>query len=126
MTPQSNKELIKQYLEALRKDKSPATLDKYIVEEDLKHHIAAFEVSFPGYWLEVEDMIAEGDQVFARTVFHGVHKGELNGIRPTGKTVSAPLYIAYKIAHNKIVAHWMLPDNLSIMQQIGAFPATTR
>ena len=126
MTPQTNKDLIRHYLEALRKDKSPATLDKYIAEEELKHHIAAFEVSFPGYWLEAEDMIAEGDQVFVRAVFHGVHKGELNGIRPTGKTVAAPLYIVYKIAHNKIVAHWMLADNLSIMQQIGAFPAATR
>src|SRR5579859_646971 len=118
MTPQTNKELIHQYLEALRKDKRPVTLDKYIAEEELKQHIAMFEVSFPGYWLEPLDMVAEGDQVFVRSTFHGVQNGKFMDAPPTHKTVEAPLYIVYKIAHNKIVAHGMLADMFGIMQQL--------
>ena len=123
MTPATNKQLIQRYFDAIRKDKSAATLDKYIAEDELKQHIAMFEVSFPGYWLESHDMIAEDDKVFVRATFHGTHKGRLMDAAPTGNTVSAPLYIAYQIANNKIVAHWMLADMLGIMQQIGALPA---
>jgi predicted ester cyclase len=123
MTPLQNKDLIRRYLDALRKDKSAATLDKFIAEDELKQHIAMFEVSFPGYWLEAHDMIAEDDRVFVRATFHGTHKGKLMDVAPTGKTVAAPLYIAYKIANDKIVAHWMLVDMMGVMQQIGAVPA---
>jgi predicted ester cyclase len=125
MTPEVNKELIRQYFDALRRDKHPVTLDMFIAEEEveLKQHIAMYEVSFPGYWLEALDMIAEGDKVFVRAVFHGVHAGQLMDIAPTGKSVAAPLFIAYQIAHGKIVAHWMLADLFGIMRQIGAVPA---
>lgn len=122
MTPQTNKELIARYLEALRKDKSLATLDKFITEDELKQHILMFEVSFPGYWLEPLDMIAEGDEVFVRATFHGIQHGKFMDAPPSHKAVAAPLYIAYKIAHNKIVAHWMLADMFGIMQQLSLIP----
>ena len=80
MTPQVNKELIRQYLDALHRDKSSVTLDMFIAEEELKQHITLFEVSFPNYWLEVHDMIAEEDRVFVRATFHGVHTGQLMNI----------------------------------------------
>lgn len=122
MSSRANKDLVQRYLDALRKDKSRATLDKYIAEDELKQHIAMFEASFPGYWLEAHDMVAEDDKVFVRATFHGVHAGKLMEIAPTHKTVAAPLYIVYKIADNKIVEHWMLVDMFGVLQQIGAAP----
>ena len=67
-----------------------------------------YEASFPGYWLEAEDMIAEGDQVALRGKVRGVHGGDLMGIPPTGREVSVPIHITYRIADGKIVQHWML------------------
>ncbi len=122
MSSKANKALVQRYLDALRKDKSQATLDKYIAEDELKQHIAMFEVSFPGYWLEAHDMVAEDDKVFVRATFHGVHAGKLMEIAPTRKIVSAPLYIVYRIADNRIVEHWMLADMFTVLQQIGAAP----
>jgi predicted ester cyclase len=118
----TNKEITQQYLEAIRKDKSPRTLDTYIAEQELKDHIAMYEVSPPGYWIEPHQMIAEGDLVNVYGTIHGVHNGPLMNIQPTHKTVNFSIFITYKFANGKIVAHWMVVDMMSLMQQIGAFP----
>jgi predicted ester cyclase len=36
--------------------------------------------------------------------------------------VDFAIYITYKIAGGKIVDHWMLTDNATMMQQISAIP----
>jgi predicted ester cyclase len=122
MTAETNKTLIRRYLDALRHDKSEKTLDKFIAEDELKQHIAMYDVSFPGYWLEAEDIIAEGDKVAVRGLMHGDHKGKLMTIEPTGKEVAVPFFIAYRIAQDKIVQHWLLVDMPSLLQQIGVAP----
>jgi predicted ester cyclase len=125
MSSETNKQLIREYLEALRKDKSPATLDKYISDEHLKQHIAMFEAALPGYWIEAADLIAEDDRVAMRGIVHGVHNGSLMGIPATGKTITIQGYLIYRIANNKIVEFWMLADMPALLEQIGAVPAPT-
>ena len=122
MAIEENKALIRRYLEDFRKDKDPATLDKYIVEDELKQHIAMYDSVIPGYYLEPEDIIAEGDRVMVRATVHGVHSGPFMDTPPTGKTVAFPLMIIYRMEGGKIVQHWMLVDMLGFMQQIGAMP----
>ena len=119
MSAENNKAIIRRYLEDFRTDRSPATLDKYIVEDELKQHIAMYDSVLPGYYLAPEDIIAEGDRVVVRATVHGVHKGTFMGAPPTGKTVAFPLIIIYKLADGKIVEHWMLTDMLAFMEQIG-------
>ena len=123
MSVEANKEFIRRYLADFRKDSGPATLDRYIAEDELKQHIAMYNSVLPGYYLDPEDMIAEGDQVFVRATVRGVHTGPFMDTPPTGKTVAFPLMIVYRLEAGKIVHHWMLVDMLSFMQQIGAMPA---
>lgn len=123
MSTDANKSLIQQYFDALRQDKSPAALDVYMTDEDLKQHIAMYDMTLPGYWIETEEMIAEGDRVNVRGTIHGIHNGPLGEIPPTGKEVAFALFITYRIADGKIADHWMLPDMLSLLTQIGAVPA---
>ncbi len=122
MTPDTNKALVERYFVALRKDKNSA-MDLFVAEEVLKQHITMYDASFPGYWLEAQDIIAERDLVSIRGVMHGVHNGLLMHLPPTGKQVIVPFFIIYRIADDKIVQHWMLVDMPSLMQQIGAVPA---
>lgn len=122
VTTAANKEFVLRYFAALNQDKSASTVDTFMTDEVLKEHIKFFEAAFPGYQLKAEEMIAEGDQVFVQTTFSGVHKGDLMGIAPTGKEVTIPIALTYRIENGKIVDHWMLADQLSLMQQIGAFP----
>ena len=120
MSEMKNKEFVRSYAEALSQDKSPATLTKFVADEQLMGHIAFFEAAFPGYQITAEDLIAEGDQVVLRGIMQGTHKGELMGMPPTGKDVTVPLIIIYRIAECKIVQHWMVADQMSLMQQLGA------
>ena len=124
MSAKESKAFIRRYFDAMGKDKSVATMDEYIADadEELKQHIAAFEAAFPGYGMIVEDMIAEGDKVVVRGAMHGTHKGDLMGIPPTGKQVTISVIIIYRIADGKIVEHWMIADQLGLMQQLGVFP----
>ncbi|MEZ4710341.1 MAG: ester cyclase [Caldilineaceae bacterium] len=119
----ANKDFILRYFAALNKDKSAATVDEFTTDEVLKQHIELFEAAFPGYQLTAEEMIAEGDQVFVRTTFTGTHEGDLMGIAPTGKEVTIDIALTYKIENGEIVDHWMLADQLSLMQQLGVIPA---
>lgn len=123
--PQQDKELIRSYFNSLSgKDKPAEVVNRYVADsdEELKQHVAFFEAAFPQYELIAEDMIAEGDKVAVRAIFKGTHKGDLMGIAPTGKQVTLPFIIVYRIAGDKIVEHWMSVDQLSLMQQLGVVP----
>jgi predicted ester cyclase len=123
MSTEDNKTFIRRYFEALSgKDKATAVVDRYVTDEELKHHIAFYEAAFPNYELIAEDMVAEGDKVVVRSTFRGTHKGDLMGIAPTGKQVTMPLILIYRLADDKIVEHWMQADALGMMQQLGVIP----
>jgi predicted ester cyclase len=53
----------------------------------------------------------------------GIHAGNLGGIPPTYKTVEFPFVIRYEIENEKIVSHWMIADQMLLMQQLGVVPA---
>jgi predicted ester cyclase len=125
MSIETNKAFIRRYLEAIRKDKSPATLDTYMTDEVLKQHIIMSETAFPGFWIEAEEILAEEDRVNMRGKIHGVHKGPMGNIPASGKEVTVTLFITYRIVDGKIAEHWILSDDLSLLQQIGAIPAPT-
>jgi len=123
MSTEDNKTFIRRYFEAISgKDKSTAVVNRYVTDEELKHHIAFYEAAFPNYELIAEDLVAEGDKVVVRSTFRGTHKGDLMGIAPTGKQVTMPLILIYRLADDKIVEHWMQADALGMMQQLGVIP----
>ncbi len=125
MSTGETKAFLRRYLDALSgKDKPAATIDTYIADsdEELKQHIVFFEAAFPRYKLIADDMIAEGDKVAVHARFEGTHQGELMGIPPTGKEVSVPFIITYRIAEGKIVQHWMSFDRMALMEQLGVAP----
>jgi predicted ester cyclase len=123
MSAEQNKAIIRQYLEDLRADTSPATLDRYIAEDELKQHIAMYNQVLPGYYIVADDLLAEGDRVFVRGMIHGVHRGAFGEIPPTGREVAFALYIVYRMAEGRIVEHWMLADMVAFTQQISAVEA---
>ena len=118
-----NKNFLRDYFEALSgKEKPTSVVEKYVTDEELKHHIALFEAAFPKYELVAEDMVAEEEKVAIRVTFRGTHLGELMGIAPTYKEVTASGMLIYRIIEGKIVEHWMSFDQLSLMQQLGVIP----
>ena len=103
--------------------KTRELLEQYITDEALIGHIEFFEAAFPNYELFIDEMTAEGNRVIVQARLKGTHLGDLSGIPPTFKTVDFPFVIRYEIENNKIVSHWMLADQMSLMEQLGVVPA---
>jgi predicted ester cyclase len=61
----------------------------------------------------------------ARYSARGTHKGELNGIAPTGKQVNVSGVSIVRFANGKIVEGWANWDALGLMQQLGTVPEQT-
>jgi steroid delta-isomerase-like uncharacterized protein len=78
--------------------------------------------AFPDLQFTVEDMVAEGDLVVTRWVARGTHKGEFQGIPPTGKQVTFHGIDVDRIADGKVAECWPGIDQLSLLQQLGAIP----
>jgi predicted ester cyclase len=119
-----NKEFIINYLTAVSGvPKTRALLEKYITDEALISHIEFFEAAFPNYDVFVDEMTAEDKRIIIKARLKGTHLGDLGGIPPTYKTVDFPFVVAYEIENDKIVSHWMLADQMNLMEQLGVIPA---
>jgi predicted SnoaL-like aldol condensation-catalyzing enzyme len=115
-----NKELVIRYLEAISgKPKPESLLREYLEDEELIEHILASEISFPEYELNVEDILAEGDLVAVRARLVGTHQEPFMDLPPTGRKIDLEFFINYRIAHDKIVDHWMILDSAELMKQLG-------
>lgn len=66
---------------------------------------------FPDLSITVEDVMAEGDRVAARVTMRGTHRGEFQGIAPTGKSVEVKAIDMFRISNGKIVEHWGHADD---------------
>jgi len=119
---EKNKALIRRYVDAFNKDYRSA-LAEYVSDEGLREHVNMMQGPFPGYRFIAEDVIAEEDKVAVRATMHGTHQGDLMGIPPTGKQVTVSMIIIYRIADGQIAEHWMVADQLGLMQQLGVAPA---
>jgi predicted ester cyclase len=114
------KEFIIRYFNAISGvSKTRELLEKYTNDEGLIGHIEFFDAAFPRYELFVDEMTSEGNRVVVRARFKGRHEGELNGISPTHRKVEFPFVISYEIENGKIVHHWLLADQLALMEQLG-------
>jgi hypothetical protein len=115
-----NKEFIIHYINALSGViKTRELMEPYLADEELIGHIAFFDAAFPKYEMFADEITAEGNRVVVRARFKGCHKGEFNGILPTHRNVEFPFVISYEIENGKIVHHWLIADQIVLMEQLG-------
>jgi steroid delta-isomerase-like uncharacterized protein len=98
---------------------TPGPLDR----DTFKQLGGLFFAAFPDARHEIEDMIAEADQVVTRFTFRGTHRGNLMDIPPTGKQVTVSGIALDRIAGGNIVERRIESDQLGLLQQLGAIPA---
>jgi steroid delta-isomerase-like uncharacterized protein len=84
--------------------------------------VSMFRNAFPDMKITIEDLVAEGDKVTARSVLRGTHQGALFGIAPTGKQVAMASLTMVTVRDGKIVESWVRSDVQGLMGQIGASP----
>jgi predicted ester cyclase len=83
---------------------------------------ASFVEAFPDLRLTAEDIFSAGYMVAARAAFRGTHRGEFQGIPPTGKEVAFSSIEIDHMAEGRVEEHWFEMDLLGLMGQLGALP----
>jgi len=90
--------------------------------EAAKQAAADYRRAFPDLRVTLEDLIAEGDKVVARLRFRGTHRGELDGIAPTGRRVDCSGIVVSRMEGGKFAEDWANFDDLGMMRQLGVLP----
>jgi predicted ester cyclase len=139
MSTDSNKELIRRYVQAIDDNQSSdwSVLDEFIAEdfvahnppipgvsldrEGMKQAAEIFRQATPGRH-EIPMQVAEDDLVVSRIVGRGVHAGELLGISPTNREVETDGIAIHRVADGKIVEYWSVTDVARVLMQVGALP----
>jgi steroid delta-isomerase-like uncharacterized protein len=89
-----------------------------------KQLLAALFNAFPDFYHKLEDVVAEGDRVAVRFTITATHRGEFQGIPPTGKQISIGGTDFLTIVGGKITEEWVSVDMMGWMQQLGVIPTT--
>lgn len=87
--------------------------------EGIKMVIGAMRTAFPDMYIEIHDMVAEGELVYVRATIRGTHLGPLNGMQASGKQVAFDTIDTFRLVNGLQVEHWGVTDQLSLIQQIS-------
>ncbi len=81
--------------------------------------VRAFRSAFPDLHVTIDDMVVAEDKVAVRFHARGTHRGEFQGIAPTGKPVETTGIDIIHIANGQITEAWTEIDSLSFYRQLG-------
>ena len=138
MTPETNKTLVRDYMEEVFNQRKVAAVETFLAPDDVDHTlpphmptdvagtkavIETFLRAVPDLHITVEDVVAEADKVALRYTSHGTQRGPLGPIPATGRRLNVSSYLIARVADGKIVEMWGLDDQLGLLQQLGVIPA---
>ncbi|CAG7645479.1 hypothetical protein SBRY_40166 [Actinacidiphila bryophytorum] len=82
-------------------------------------HVQEMLDAYGAFTLTVDELIAEGDRVYARWTQVGRHVGPVDGHPPTGAEVTSITSAVYRIEDGLIVEYWIQIDRQGIAGQLG-------
>ena len=140
MSAEDNKALVRHYFEDAWNKHNPALVDEIYASDfvdrspdipgiahtrdGLKQFMGVYLRAFPDADITIEDQLVEGDRVVTRWTGRGTQTGEFMEMPPSGKKVAVPGVQIDRFSGGKIVEEWTLFDQLGMLQQLGAVPAT--
>jgi predicted ester cyclase len=83
--------------------------------------IREFRTDFAEVRITIEEMVAEGDRVATRVTIAGTQARPLGvwGSPDTGRNMVRESFAFYRVACGTIAEGWVLPDNLTMLRQLG-------
>jgi steroid delta-isomerase-like uncharacterized protein len=96
---------------------------KIIGLEEFRKSASAHRAAFPDWAEAINVVIAEGDYVALQFTSTGTNTGSFMGNPATGKKIRINEISIFRIVEGKIVEQWLLPDILSLNQQLGFISA---
>ncbi len=140
MSAEENKALVRRFVEEFWNEGNTAAADELMASDAVIHlptgevldpdefkvFVGTWREAFPDWHSTFEELVAEGDRVAERWTGRGTHRGELQGIPPSGKRVEGPGTVFYRFAGGKIVEFRGQFDMLGLMRQLGVIPSSQR
>jgi predicted ester cyclase len=83
--------------------------------ENLKIMIQSARSQVDGLTLTIEDIVADGDKVWARMVARGSDPR-------SGKTITMSVMDVCRFENGSMVEHWGIPDRFALLHQLGLLP----
>lgn len=138
MSKESNIETQKKFGDAVNTGNLQAMYD-LVADDNVDHDPAPGQVAgpegyitffkmmrtaFPDLKIEVEQLVADENNVAFAYTATGTHKGEFMGIAPTGKSVKFRGMQISKFKNGKMVERWGSSDELGILKQLGIEPVS--
>jgi predicted ester cyclase len=135
VTPDENKAVIQEFYDqwtagAIDFDRLVhADVTNYQPDREPEHGLDVFRRAIEGVMRAVPDsawktlrLVAEADFVVCHNRWTGTYGGKaFRGVAtPEGRRFSAEHIHIYRLAEGKIAEHWVVRDDLGMMQQIGA------
>ncbi len=142
MSAEDNKALVRRYCEEAWNKHNPAVVDQIYAtdfvdrspdipgiphtRDGLKQFMGVYLRAFPDANMTIDDQLVDGDRVVTRWTGRGTQTGQFMEMPPSGKKVAVPGVQINRFSGGKIVEEWTLFDQLGMLQQLGAIPATAQ
>jgi len=81
--------------------------------------VTKYRSAFPDCRLDIDDIFSAGDKVVVRWRYSGTHKGQLEGVAPTGRPVKGTGITINLLSGDRIREAYINWDALGLMQQLG-------
>ncbi|WP_405684667.1 ester cyclase [Streptomyces sp. NBC_00057] len=133
----SAKDTVRQFLLQVRSGRQPDWADRFMASHVLAHqvvsetpvvvertpqqyaeHVQEMLDAYGAFTLTVDELIAEGDRVYARWTQNGRHAGPIDHHPPTGAEITAITSAVYRIEDGLIVEYWIQIDRQGITAQL--------
>lgn len=140
MSIEANKAIVRRFYEEVFNQRNVNAIDELVQTEfinndptpvaardpeSMKQFIKTLTQAFPDHHHAIEDLIAEGDKVVMRCTLTATHRGQFPGfleMPPTGKAICQRQIHILRVQEGKLAEHWVVRDDLTMMQQLGVIP----
>ena len=88
--------------------------------EGFRSFFRTLTTAFPDAHLEPQTMVADDSSVAFAYTLTGTHKGDFQGVAPTGKRIEVRGVQIGRFENGQIVERWGSTDEAGVMSQLGA------
>lgn len=71
---------------------------------------------------EVEDVVADGDDLVLFLTVRGTPEKQYGALAPTGESFEGPCFQKYRIEDGRVAELWVLPNAMGMLRDLGIFP----
>jgi steroid delta-isomerase-like uncharacterized protein len=100
----------------------PSTPDVGRGPNGVRQVATRYRTAFPDLHLTIEDTLSDGDRVVVQWSSTGTHRGELQGVAPTGKKIAITGMSIIRFSSGRIAEEWVNWDTLGMLRQLAVIP----